>query len=95
MSRYYDAGDVDLDEEVVLDSHGDRITEARAEEMGDEALRRARGRPSLSGAGQHSPQVSFRIPEQLAEEAVERAQREGKSLSRLGREALEQYLRAP
>lgn len=93
MSKYYDAGDVDLDEDVVLDSNGDRITEARAEEMSEDAVRRARGRPSLTGDGQHSPQVAFRIPEQMAEEAIERARRDGKSLSQLGREALEQYLR--
>jgi hypothetical protein len=30
MTKYYDAGDIDLGEEVVLDHTGRRITEARA-----------------------------------------------------------------
>jgi hypothetical protein len=45
MNRYYDAGDIDLDEEVVLDSKGNRIDEVRASEMAEHTLRTA-GRPS-------------------------------------------------
>ena len=87
--------DIDLDEEVVLDSHGERITEARAEEWAKAAIEYARrGRPSLTGATRHSPQISFRVPETLAKRAEEVAAKQGKSVSQLGREALERYLEA-
>ena len=93
--KKYEIGpDIDLDEEVVLDARGERITEARAAEMAEHALQTVRGRPSLTGGGRHSPQVSFRVPERLARRAEEVAAREGKSVSQLGREALEEYLEA-
>jgi len=93
--KQYQVRDIELDEEVVLDANGERITEARAQEMAaatmQEYYRRA-GRPSLTGGRKHSPQVSFRVPEDLAQRAEEAATKQGKSLSQLGREALEQYL---
>lgn len=39
-----------------------------------------------------APQVSFRVPKQLHTRAAEIAKREGKSVSELGRETLEEYL---
>lgn len=93
MRKYKIGPDIDLDEEVVLDSAGERITEKRAEEMAEHALRQVRrGRPSLTGGRRHSPQISFRVPEQTARQAAEVAERQGKTLSQLGREALELYL---
>jgi predicted HicB family RNase H-like nuclease len=94
MPHKYEIGpDIDLDTEDVRDSHGERITEARAEQLAEDALRTARaGRPSLSGGRAHSPQVSFRVPEQLGVKAAEIAEREGKTVSQLGRDALEEYL---
>jgi hypothetical protein len=92
MTKYVDAGDIDLDEEVVLDSNGNRITEARAEEMAEHALRAVRGRPSLTGASRHSPRVSFRLPDHERERAEQVARAEGKTVSALAREALERYL---
>ena len=87
--------DIDLDKEVVLDSTGERITEARAEEMAEYAIQQVRrGRPSLSSNRQHSPQISFRVPEQLARRAEEVAAEQGKSVSQLSREALQRYLEA-
>jgi hypothetical protein len=87
--------DIDLDKEVVLDSAGIRITEARAQEMAEYALEQlGRGRPSLTAPNQHSPQISFRMPEALARRAQDEAARQGKTVSQLGREALERYLEA-
>jgi len=89
--------DIDLDKEVVLDSAGERITEARAQEMAEYAMQQyylRRGRPSLTGKSQHSPQISFHVPETLAKRAEEAAAKQGKSVSQLGREALERYLEA-
>lgn len=54
-----------------------------------------RGRRPLTDdtpAGEHSPRVSFRVPEQTRRRAEERARTEGRSVSDLAREALERYL---
>jgi hypothetical protein len=85
--------DIDLDQEVVYDKRGRRITEARAAELVEEVLGKgARGRPSLGGGPTHSPQVSFRASAELRARAKERAEREGKTVSQLAREALERLL---
>jgi hypothetical protein len=98
MKHKYKIGPyIDLDKEVVLDSKGERITEARAQEMAEYAMQQyylKRGRPSLTGASQRSPQISFRVPEQLAQRAQEVAGKQGKTISQISREALERYLEA-
>ncbi len=53
---------------------------------------RGRGRPSLTGESQHSPRVTFRLDPEVRDKAAVRAEREGKTVSALAREALEQYL---
>jgi hypothetical protein len=88
--KYVDAGDIDLDQEEVRLADGTRLTEEKAAELGEEIA--ARGRPSLSGRGQHSPRVAFRLPPGLLAAAEKRADAEGKRLSELAREALEHYL---
>ncbi|MGH3685450.1 MAG: hypothetical protein ACRDRE_21870 [Pseudonocardiaceae bacterium] len=93
--------DVDLDCEDLRDRHGNRVTREYVEraltDIVDEntlvASSEVRpGRPSLSGGRTHSPQVTFRVPDQLHRQAVDAAEREGKTVSALAREALEQYL---
>jgi hypothetical protein len=85
--------DVDLDAEDVRDRQGRRVTEEYSEQAAEEALRIARpGRPALGEVGQHSPRVSFRVPEQVRRKAEERAAAEGKSVSEIARDALERYL---
>lgn len=89
----YELGpDIDLDNEEIYEPDGTRLTEARAEQLAAETLRAVRGRPSLTGAGQHSPRVSFRIPASERELAERVAEQEGKTVSTLAREALERYL---
>lgn len=94
--------DVDLDREDLRDRHGNRVTREYVEralaDILDEDIFVAPsevrpGRPSLSGGHTHSPQVTFRVPDQLHRQAVDAAEREGKTVSALAREALEQYLR--
>lgn len=73
------------------------ITDDIAERLADEAehgydLHPGRGRPSLTGDPKESPQVSFRIPSELREQAKARAKREGTTVSALARQALERYL---
>ena len=72
--KYRLGRNIDLDEEVVLDSHGERITEARAQEMAAEALEfLGFGRPPLSDPHALSHRISFRVPESLAKRAEELA----------------------
>lgn len=53
------------------------------------------GRPSLSGrVGAHSPQVAFRVPQELVAELDELTTRAGVSRSALAREALAEYVAA-
>jgi|SRR6478752_2411527 len=77
------------------------LTEEIAEQMADEIERnppdplklerRYVGRPSLGAAG-HSPRVSFRVPPDLYKAAWARADKEGRSLSDLAREAFNRYM---
>lgn len=86
--------DVDLDAEDVRDRHGRRVTAEYAEQAAVEALALVRpGRPALGTVGQHSPRVSFRVPEQVRRRAEQQAAAEGRSVSEIAREALERYLR--
>lgn len=93
--EYVDGGEVDLDSEVVLDAHGERITEAAVAAMTEEIeTRPRRGRPSLSGKGT-SAMVRARVPEQLRTALLTRAAQEQRSESELVRDALEAYLGSP
>ncbi|MGH3901519.1 MAG: hypothetical protein ACRDTA_25355 [Pseudonocardiaceae bacterium] len=94
--------DVDLDREDLRDRHGNRVTREYVQRALADILNEniqvapsevRPGRPTLSGGRTHSPQVTFRIPDQLHRQAVDAAEREGKTVSALAREALEQYLR--
>jgi len=79
---------------------GTPLTEELAEQLADEAERgydlsqgRRVGRPSLGGSAGSSPRVNFRITDSLHQRALERAGREGKTVSELAREALEDYVK--
>jgi len=85
--------DVDLDEEDIRLADGTRLTNKRAEEIAERALRSV-GRPSLSGRRERSPQIAFRVPSTVRDRAAEVASREGKTVSELAREALEERLSA-
>jgi hypothetical protein len=84
----------DEDRVIAVTTSGAKITEKIANELADEAERgydlssgRRRGRPSLDQGV--SPRVTFRITGELQE----RAEREGKSLSELARDALADYVK--
>lgn len=92
----------DEDDRVLgVSRSGTAITEKVAEEMAEEfeqeppdpseLRRRYVGRPSLGAAG-HSPRVSFRVPPDLYKAAWARADKEGRSLSDLAREAFNRYM---
>jgi len=76
------------------------ITDELAEQLADEAeagyqLTAAKrvGRKSLGGARGTSPRVNFRMTAQLQARAQARAKREGKTVSEIARQALEQYVK--
>lgn len=91
----------DKDEILGVTPSGAVITEKVAEEMAEEferdgldpskVERRYVGRPSL-GPGGLSPRVSFRVPPDLYKAAWARADKEGRSLSDLAREAFNRYM---
>ncbi|GGF15162.1 hypothetical protein [Subtercola lobariae] len=56
------------------------------------AQRKSAGRPSLNGAGS-SPSVAFRLTAQLRSDADALAAEEGRPVSAIAREALEDYIR--
>jgi predicted HicB family RNase H-like nuclease len=70
----------------------DRLTK-RVEDGLDLASWKPRpGRPSLSETvGAHSPRIAVRLPEDLHRRAVERATREGRSMSEVVRDLLDDY----
>ena len=85
--------DVDLERDDVRLADGTRLTDAVVAEIVDQA-RRGAGRPSLSGHSVASPQIAFRVPQDVRDRAAEVAAREGKTVSQLAREALEARVRA-
>jgi predicted HicB family RNase H-like nuclease len=93
MSKYRVLPDVDLAAADVRDSKGRRMTEEYAERAAAEALESiGRGRPSLTGAKVPSPQVTFRVTPELRARAAAEAARQGRRVSDVARDALEQYL---
>jgi hypothetical protein len=83
--------DVDLSREDVRLGDGTRLTNEHADSI-TEDVRRAAGRPSLTGERKHSPQVSARITPELQEELREYSKRFGLSHSQILRRALEQLV---
>jgi hypothetical protein len=78
---------------------GVEITDEIAQRLADEAeagydLTGAKrvGRRSLGGTTGTSPRVNFRMTAELQSRAQARAEREGKSVSEIARDALEQYV---
>jgi hypothetical protein len=88
-------------EEPFVMRSGTVLTEELAEQWAEEIEknppdpskleRRYVGRPSLGPNGL-SPRVSFRVPPELHKAAWARADKEGRSLSELAREAFERYM---
>ena len=85
---------------VARSKSGVPITDEIAELLADEAeagydLKPSKrvGRKSLSGADGTSPRVNFRMTAELQVRAQARAEKEGKTISEIAREALERYVK--
>lgn len=85
--------DVDLDREDVHLPDGTRLTRQVADEIVED-VRRKVGRPSLTGQTGVSPRVTFRLTPDVRDRAAAIAEREGKTISQLAREALEERVEA-
>lgn len=85
--------DVDLQREDVRLQDGTRVTEELVDDIVEEINGKG-GRPSLTGEASVSPRVSFRVTPGMRERAAIIAEREGKTISQLAREALEARVRA-
>ncbi len=83
--------DIDLAQEEVRLADGTRLTPEVAQNIVEQA-RRAAGHPTLSGEAATSPQIAFRVATTLRDRAAAVAAREGKTLSQLAREALEERI---
>ena len=84
--------DVDLESDV-RDSHGRRITEDDARAATDQGIASVgRGRPSLTGTKATSRRVTFRATPEPPARAAAEAERQGRQISDLAREALERCL---
>jgi hypothetical protein len=85
---------------VPKSKRGVSITEELADRLATEAeagydLSRGRrvGRKSLAGGSGRSPRLNFRTTDELYERASAYAQREGKTVSEIAREALERFVK--
>jgi hypothetical protein len=83
-----------------LSKSGVPITDQLAEQLADEAEAgydltpsKRVGRKSLAGADGASPRVNFRMTAELQTRAQALAEKEGKTISEIAREALEQYVK--
>ncbi|MDR0847688.1 MAG: ribbon-helix-helix protein, CopG family [Propionibacteriaceae bacterium] len=71
----------------------DDATAQRLIESGRRAMeKRATGRPSLTAPGEHSPQITLRLPQTTNRQLSAAANRLGKSKSQIVREAVDRYL---
>lgn len=87
-TRYVQGSDL-ADGEVVRDSKGRVIDDAYAEGAVEDALRRVRGRPSLSESGE-SPLLRVRLSRDLDDAVRHAAERAGKSRAEWVRQVLAQ-----
>jgi predicted HicB family RNase H-like nuclease len=86
----------------VITKGGRRLSEADVERLSSKieqdldisSWTPRRGRPSLRDVvGVHSPRIAVRLPEELHRRAVARAASEGRSMSAVVRDLLDQYAR--
>lgn len=85
--------DVDLEQEDVRLPDGTRLTQDVADAIVNDVRRRS-GRPSLTGDAAVSPRVTFRLTPDIRDRAAAIAEREGKTISQLAREVLEERVEA-
>lgn len=84
--------DIDLDKEEVRTADGRRLTEALAQQIAEEAIARHRGRPSVTGQRERTPNLTVRVAPQVRDALEGIAQDQGRRLADVTRDALDEYL---
>jgi hypothetical protein len=84
--------DVDLEVDEVRLADGRRLTDNIAEQIATRALARHRGRPSVTGGQQRTPSLTVRVPRPTREALEKLAKAQGRRLSDVSREALDEYV---
>ncbi len=90
---------VDLEAEEIF-VNGERLTEARVEQMAADSVRLARSREanlvsggkSLSGGGKHSPVIQTRVSEATRDKLRVIARNRRMSVSKLSRQVLDEFV---
>ncbi len=88
--------DIDLDQEEVYLGDGARLTEAKAAELAEWALAQRqdrRGRPSLTGERETTPNLTVRVTPSTRAALEKIAKAQGRRLAEVGRDALDEYIR--
>lgn len=85
--------DIDLDEDEIRLPDGSRLTEEAAEALAERVLEQRRaGRPSLTGGKAHTPPLTVRVRPGVRSALEGIAQKQGRRLADVSREALEEYV---
>jgi hypothetical protein len=88
--------DVDLNVEEVYLANGTRLTDEVAERMAEEALAKhpgRRGRPTITGGPEHTPRITVRVAPETRKALEMIAAKEGRRLTDVSRDALDDYAR--
>jgi hypothetical protein len=83
---------VDLDKEIIYLPNGIRLTNAIAEKWAAEAESKPFGRPSLTAAGETSPEIKARVPKSMKADLETIAEQAGVNVSAVIRMALYEYI---
>lgn len=86
--------DIDLDTTDVRLPDGTRLTNQLAEAIATDAARRRRGRPTVTGAKEHTPNLTVRVAPDVRRALERIAQAQGRRLADVSRDALEEYARS-
>jgi hypothetical protein len=90
--------DIDLDTEEIYLADGRRLTNELAEEIAQDALAhhrqvRGRGRPSITGGQERTPNLTVRVTPSTRAALEQIAAAQGRRLADVGRDALDEYIR--
>ncbi len=84
--------DIDLGEEEVRTANGRRLTEELSRQIAEEAIARHRGRPSVTGRPERTPNLTVRVDPGTREALEAIAEAQGRKLADVSRDALDEYV---
>jgi hypothetical protein len=84
--------DIDLDVEEVHTEDSRRLTEKLAQHVAEEAMARHRGRPSVTGRQERTPNLTVRVAAETRDALEAIAHAQGRRLADVSRDALDEYV---